>query len=974
MELSTVFEGAEFCTFLVVLQYLCWETESFDNPFGKANTAYANIKEGWYGKSVPARKTGQDLNLSYDFYSPNGIKYEMDLQYRERSLYVNNIGVDGEVELYTQTIVQTDLHGNWIRYDQTRNQISITANDGRQAVLNLEFKTDASLGSTRPYYIPISRSFVNSLTVTDSQGDRVWNYTYEPQKTYSWCGNSNSGGTSGDDRKDCLRRNSLSEEGLYRLTDVDLPDGTVWKYEYSGSATIGKRLYKVTIPYGGIVQYSYSESSELKLPVTKREVFPDPHNLDQFSEWMYQYDVKDPTSYAPSVSKKTTVTYPIVTRDDSSTYGTKMEVIFNHDHRPSYSHMTNHYWGEILERNIYEVVDGVTADSTIRSVKYEYHVAPQTFAAFEGNQIQRSAQQLKYLRFADVSKITVDDKYITEFSNLDDFYNWQTKTEATGENTRVTQTTYLNLLPNLSSPVPNLMNLALVDVQTVSGNGKSWLVDNTFNVFGQLTKSVDQGITNEYEYDASGHLYKHTYRNHLGIHEATYEDYYRGQAQLEKHPNPNNASTPIEIKRSINDSGTVAWEEDALGNRTSFSYDEMNRVSEIQPPGIAKTEITYTPNNVHVHRSGEGVVTDDMSAQFFQECSDLYPHPQNLECTDNKIWETIGFYKKDINLDGLGRKSLVKEWASDQEPVYKNYQYDLAGRLEFESQVSLSQAETKGIQTTYDALDQAVKVTNTADSTQTLYSYSSQNVASDEAYAYAESKCGSEVNYGCFTHFYQEYLNEWYNFVKVTDPNSNETIYQREGFGHPDNAWNIRIELEEGIYTDIVRNALGDIESVAQGDVTREYTYYPGTQRLHQITEPERGVVTHSYDEGGNLRTRQVGSAPLETYSYDVLNRLASISYADSTADKSYTYYDNDLLKEMSHGPVKRNYAYTAFGSLDNETLTVGPENESESFSLDYGYNQSGFLNSLSYPSGSISVTMLMRKDALRRCHCPIKT
>ncbi len=882
--------------------------------------SYASVSKRWVGKFIskdenPGTRFSDDAansTYTYKFYAPNGLTYDITQTYSLDK---------GEVVLTNVNAVVKDASGNRITYTLSGTTISISANDGRSATVNLAEVGDGREGMTYNYQ-PRKRKVLDRLVVHDAQqGNRVWDYQFDNHKDDPfWC--SNIGDR--DHRRDCDRATPPYIPWDFRLTKVVYPTNETQSYIYRyRTSDIDIHLDRVVTKEGSTIDYGMSYraygQSTARLMISSRQVRGG--NIPT-SDWAYSYTLASQGEDHPVVSKRTKVTGPAnISVTD-----------FHENISPNYG-----IWGEMKTRKIYSL-DDTSLTSPIRTYAYYYDTSSQPNSL--GASIDNSGRHYrKHLYFAPLKRTVIDGKYQTEYSGLDSQWNWKTKSENTGTNTRVTQYTYFNQMPNSSR---NFF-VGLLKTQTISGNGKSWTTANTYNTKGQLTQSIEQGIQNDYEYDANGNLSKHTYYNHAGTHEVTFSSYKRGQAQTETYPATDSGPDGFTVTREINDAGTVAWEEDGEGNRTSFKYDALNRVTKITPEGLNATNIIYEFGS-----NGNFVrITRDNST-----------------------------YQKEITLDKLSRKILTKEWGNSITPIYENYAYDSAGRQTFVSQPSLSATETNGLETTYDALSRVLTETDTSiDTVIQRYFYDLTddhvciNAGITNCFTPGSGDCSFFDPEVCF-----EIDTTGFDKIDVVmDGRDNIWYYKKRGFGGPDATWNAQIEQPEGIVTDINRNVLGDVESVSQGGVTRTYSYDTytaqdsegnsltyNTQRLYQITEPERDTVTHSYDAGGNLLTRQVGSAPKATYRYDALNRLALIDYDDDdTADISYSYWNNGSLKSMINGVVKRSYNYTTFGALDDESLEVGPENESESFTLDYGYNADGFLDALSYPSSiSLSYTV----------------
>src|SRR5690625_5183046 len=147
--------------------------------------------------------------------------------------------------------------------------------------------------------------------------------------------------------------------------------------------------------------------------------------------------------------------------------------------------------------------------------------------------------------------------------------------------------------------------------------------------------------------------------------------------------------------------------------------------------------------------------------------------------------------------------------------------------------------------------------------------------------------------------------------VVVTDENGNITEAQYAYYGSMELG---SVELQhvispESIRTILSRNGMGQIWRVFQGEENSQ-GQIAGFSRLynHNVSgflvsaqNPETGITEYTYDDVGNMLTKEVmGSGIIESRAYDGRNRLSTISYSDSTPDVSFSYDDDDNLTVSS--------------------------------------------------------------------------
>jgi RHS repeat-associated protein len=139
---------------------------------------------------------------------------------------------------------------------------------------------------------------------------------------------------------------------------------------------------------------------------------------------------------------------------------------------------------------------------------------------------------------------------------------------------------------------------------------------------------------------------------------------------------------------------------------------------------------------------------------------------------------------------------------------------------------------------------------------------------------------------------------------------------------------------------------------------------YNGLGDLQQITSPDTGVTIYTYDSIGNRKTQTDARSKTTTYGYDALNRLASIDYATSTLDETFTYDTTNavcasgetfakghLTKTREGSSNNIQYCYDRFGNLVRKVQTTN----SKVFTVRYAYNKAGEVTSLTYPDGAVA-------------------
>lgn len=190
------------------------------------------------------------------------------------------------------------------------------------------------------------------------------------------------------------------------------------------------------------------------------------------------------------------------------------------------------------------------------------------------------------------------------------------------------------------------------------------------------------------------------------------------------------------------------------------------------------------------------------------------------------------------------------------------------------------------------------------------------------------------------------------NTVTVTDQAGKKRKSVNDGLGRLTQVYEDPTGLN--YLTSYSYDVLDNLTSVSQGVQTRTFVY-DSLKRLTSATNPESGTVTYAYDDNGNLSTKTDARSIVATHVYDALNRVTSRSYSDGTPTVTYAYDTAGItnskgrLTSVSSSVSTYNYGgYDAMGRVSEGTQTLG----SQTYSMGYGYDLSGHVKTMTYPSG----------------------
>jgi len=402
--------------------------------------------------------------------------------------------------------------------------------------------------------------------------------------------------------------------GKYKLlTNVTMPESAKWQFTYDVTQPIVLELNELLTPTGAKIKYelitkSFTDTNNSNKTLSYRVVSNKVISGDcTGGTWTYDYTTE-------STMHKTTVQSPLGKKEEyflfgylsagSGTFWTTGLL----DHKITYDsgaeiQRDNYTWHNI---NVVSNTNiGSHEDSTIYNPVIKKH------------EIKRNSST-----------------YTTQINDTDfDTYGRPLKITETGENTRTTNRTYWN---NLSSS--NLISEEFVKDETVTVDGESFTNSKDYyetGTPGKLKTKTLSGVSTSYTYNANGNLSTITDAN---SHVTTYQSYSYGiPKDIYNAEYPSNPET-----REVNWEGSIKSVTDREGKKTSYLYDNLDRVTTIDPPVGDDTIIAYDSKGTFVKKT-----TGAHVFYTFYDCLGLKTstyEPTLKSCTD-------------ITYDALGRKS-----------------------------------------------------------------------------------------------------------------------------------------------------------------------------------------------------------------------------------------------------------------------------------------------------------------------------
>jgi RHS repeat-associated protein len=471
----------------------------------------------------------------------------------------------------------------------------------------------------------------------------------------------------------------------------------------------------------------------------------------------------------------------------------------------------------------------------------------------------------------------------------------------------------------------------------------------TYNPNGRIATIEDAGGRSVlFTYDGSGRLATYQWQGDPG--RTTF-------AYTADGPDRNNAliTDPVGnvAKLVTNGTGNLIEGIDALANRTTFDYDECQRLIRLTNPRGQTTEVKYETGSPSP-RVSEVTVRGEVTAV-------------------TKIENYAAFDKPGLVTNPLGTKT--------------KYTYDLKGNLlsqtvgfgtaqaatmtnKYRSDgMLLTVTDPLGRTSTYetDALGQVTAVINPAGGKSSLrYDAAGNLVVSIDASHYETRYTYDILGRRLMTYYPDGGVASWtYDpsglVTETTVPGGVRTTYQYDTAGRPvsvlDNQGNkTRFEYDAAGNQTKVFNPNGSIVRLEYDALGRVIRSYDG-ENLTNTGEPASWAVwtEYAYDAVGSpIRTKLPSGFTIST-EYDLFNRPVKETVGTSVTRYTYDVMGNLLTKQDANGKWTR-YAYNGLSQLtqvyDAANLTSAGVTKSGAVYTSYTYDLAGSLTSVKTPGG----------------------
>lgn len=336
---------------------------------------------------------------------------------------------------------------------------------------------------------------------------------------------------------------------------------------------------------------------------------------------------------------------------------------------------------------------------------------------------------------------------------------------------------------------------------------------------------------------------------------------------------------------------------DALGHVSTYgSYDGAGRLTRFTDANGVNTDLTYTPRGWLASRSVTGATTTLTYTPYGAVAS--LTDPDNVTTT--------------FTYDAAHRLTDI----TDAKGNRIHYTLDAAGNKTGEETRTSTATVTRSLSRSYNALGQLTAVVD-------------------------------GLNHTVFNASYGDSYDGNGNLVHSADALG---VQRQQGFdalsrlvSTIDN-YNGTDTATQDTTSTLAYDALDRLEGVSDPDGLDTLYGYDGLDNRTSTQSPDTGTSNDTYDAAGNRLVHTDAKGIVSTSTYDALDRLAGVSYADSTLDVGYRYDEADTVTGCSNSyplgrltrviedAVTTVYCYDARGNVTRKSQIQGTTTDTTSY------------------------------------------
>jgi YD repeat-containing protein len=347
---------------------------------------------------------------------------------------------------------------------------------------------------------------------------------------------------------------------------------------------------------------------------------------------------------------------------------------------------------------------------------------------------------------------------------------------------------------------------------------------------------------------------------------------------------------------------------DALGNTTTFTYNDIGRRSSVTDPMGVKTKLTYDENGEEIFFDRPALGNGSAGRQIYSSEYDDPAHPGDMTASIDPLGnETVYTY------DSRGNPASVTDplgntWKYSIKKACFNKTDPRVARRAGGSTPDTTITDPLGHMTSYtcDANGNLLTTTDATGAT-TTNTYDADN-----------------------------------ELTSTTDPVGRKTTtYSYDADGQL-----TAVHMPDGTTSQATYGADGEITAAIDPAGGRRAFTYDALGRTATVTDQLGRKMTFAYDAADNLTSSTDAMGVTTTNTYDADNQLLSTSFSDgATPTVSYTYDADGRRTSMTDGTGTTTYQYDSLGQL---TQTV----DGSGASVASSYDLAGDRTSLQYPNG----------------------
>lgn len=471
-----------------------------------------------------------------------------------------------------------------------------------------------------------------------------------------------------------------------------------------------------------------------------------------------------------------------------------------------------------------------------------------------------------------------------------------------------------------------------------NGNQITWIdrtgktETRTYTPHGQLATVVDRrGKTTSYTYLANGTIETMTDRRGK-VSEYTHDG--AGRRLTAQDPNSNTTTYTYDA----NDHVTAVT--DALGRITTYGFDENGNPTTVQDPTGAVTTTFYDLKN-RVERVRDPLSQDTVYEYDANDRKTAEVDRRGNRTTfghddaGNLVWERDSYLRTTtFTYDPAGRRLT----ATDPDGVVTTWTYDSMGRV-----LTVRDALLNTVATTYDLRGDEFTMTDPRGKITTYERDGEQRLTAivDALGGRSEFTYDEEGNRATLTnangHVTTHTFDDAGNLLTVADPLGNTTAFAYDDGGRRVSRADAQLRMTTYAYDAIDRLIQvgypdASTATFAHSDIPRQRTMtdatgtttwsYDAAGRTSSVQDGAGRLVSYGYDNEGN-RTSMNLPGPLSViYSYDQLNRLATVSdWGTPAGVATYSYSPGGRLSTLAlPNGTNETFAYDLAGRMTGQT------------------------------------------------------